>query len=227
MMQDNTTYTALIAGASGVVGADLLNLLLRGGRYHSVIALVRKPLTIQHEFLHQIITDFNDLSDIPAAEHVFCCVGSTMAKAGSRAAFEAVDFEIPVTLATTAANQGAAGFMVVSAMGANAQSRIFYNRVKGKMEQAVLESGIASVRIFRPGLLMAPRAEKRRGEQLAQKVFSWLNPLLPVAWRGVPARNVAFAMYQEALHLRPGVRIINNAEMVQITGPFQSIFDAG
>jgi len=216
MNKDDTPYTAIIAGATGAVGAELLKFLIYSGRYSSVIALVRRPLPFKHPVLQERLSDFSDLTAIPACDHVFCCVGSTMAKAGSRDAFEAVDLEIPVKLAEASAAKGASAFLVVSAMGANADSRIFYNRVKGKMEQAVKRAGIASVRIFRPGLLMGPRAEKRAGEKFAKIIFTLLNPLLPAAWKGVPAKKVAYAMFWEAMHLTPGDRIIGNAEIIKM-----------
>jgi uncharacterized protein YbjT (DUF2867 family) len=131
------------------------------------------------------------------AEDVFCCIGTTIRQAGSQDAFRRVDFDIPVALARAAARDGARRFLVVSALGANARSRVFYSRVKGEMEAAVKASGVPKVYVFRPSLLAGPRRELRPGERAGLIVAGLLGPLLG-KYRPVHADALAAAMLAAA-----------------------------
>lgn len=203
---DDAPRTALIAGASGLVGSLLLERLLGSPRYAQVAAWVRRDPGRPHPKLRIEVVDFERLHERRTeAEDVFCCVGSTIRQAGSQAAFRRVDFDIPVALARLAARDGARRFLVVSALGADPRSRVFYSRVKGEMEAAVKASGVPRVYVFRPSLLSGPRAEFRLGERLGLAAAALLGPLLG-KYRPTRADDVAAAMLRAAeLDLPPGI----------------------
>ncbi|GAA4016232.1 oxidoreductase [Hymenobacter fastidiosus] len=196
--------TALIAGASGLIGSQLLPLLLASDRYAKVIAVGRRPVPHVHPKLDQRILELDHLEEHRLgliADDVFCCLGTTMRQAGSKEAFYTVDYLYVVKLAAITAANFAAQFMVVSAMGADAGSRIYYNRVKGEMEQAVRRTPFRAIHIFRPSLLLGERDARRTGEQVGAVLLRLLNPLLlgPLRkFRPLPAAAVARAMLQAA-----------------------------
>jgi uncharacterized protein YbjT (DUF2867 family) len=145
--------TALLAGATGLIGSHLLPLLLASERYSKVIVLGRRPLTQVHPKLVQVVTNLNQLEARRLqliADDVYCCLGTTMQQAGSKEAFYQVDFQYVVQLAALASSNFAAQFMVVSSLGADAESRVYYNRVKGEMEAAVRQASFRAIHIFRP-----------------------------------------------------------------------------
>jgi len=215
-MTDNRK-TALLAGASGVTGAALLQLLLQHPDYNRVIVLVRKKLDLSHEKLEQRIVDFEQPEQLRIpCEEVFCCLGSTMAKAGSKEQFYKVDHDYVLALAREAKAAGARAMFVVSAVGADERSLFFYNRVKGEMERDLTAMGFERLYIFRPGLLLGNRAERRRGEAFAKAVYGIINPILPAAWKGIYPEQVAKAMIQAANQEMAGkLRIVVNLEMVK------------
>ncbi|UOQ76039.1 NAD-dependent epimerase/dehydratase family protein [Hymenobacter sp. 5516J-16] len=196
--------TALIVGASGLVGSQLLPLLLASGRYNRVIAIGRRPLPIMHPKLEQRIVDFDHLEDHRLqliADDVFCCLGTTMRQAGSKEAFYRVDYLYVAKLAALTAANFAAQLLVVSAMGADSRSRFYYNRVKGEMEEAVRQLPFRAIHFFRPSLLLGPRPEKRTGEQFGALLLRLLRPVLVGrlrSYRAVPASAVAQAMLKAA-----------------------------
>lgn len=210
--------TALIAGSSGLVGSALLPLLLTAPEYSRVIALGRRvpdamPAQGGCAALLALRADFGDLGALGpqlAADDVYCCLGTTLAAAGSRAAFERVDRDYVVALARAARAQGAQRFIVVSAAGASLRSLSFYSRVKARMEVEVAALGYAGVVILRPSLLLGERAEVRPAEQLAQRTLPRLSPLLagPLRrYRPVTAACVAAAMLTLARRAEVGVHI--------------------
>lgn len=200
-----TVRTALVAGATGVVGAALLRQLLADARYGTVKVLVRRPLGISHAKLVELSLSEPGpalLGGKLVADDVFCCLGTTHKKAGSRAAFERVDYHLVLEVARAALAQGAKQFLVVSSVGASRKSGSFYLRVKARMEQAVLDLGYEATHIFRPSLLLAARNESRPGEWLAQKAAPLINPLLTgklAIYRAITAEDVAAAMMTLAL----------------------------
>lgn len=197
--------TALIAGASGLVGHYLLTQMLAGDEYAQVKLLVRKPLDLEHPRLEQIVFDFDDpQTELIRADDVFCCLGTTIGRAGSRAAFRKVDYDYVLRLAAAARTHACAQFLLVTAMGADPRSKFFYNRVKGEIEQAVDALGFSSFHIFRPSLLLGPRKEFRTGEALAKLMMSFIGFLLPANIRGVHAQKVARAMLLAAREASPG-----------------------
>jgi uncharacterized protein YbjT (DUF2867 family) len=200
--------TAVIAGATGLVGSALLVRLLASPDHARIFALTRRALEIADPRLQPVAARFDDLDSVlngvqgPALD-VFCCLGTTIAKAGSQAAFRLIDHDAVVALARWARAARARRFVLVSAIGANAASRVFYNRVKGEAEAAVRNEGPASVVILRPGLLDGERAEFRPGERLALAVTRPLRAILPATLRPVAAEDVAAAMLEAARAAQP------------------------
>ncbi|QDA59465.1 NAD-dependent epimerase/dehydratase family protein [Hymenobacter jejuensis] len=213
--------TALIAGATGLVGSTLLPLLLASERYAKVITVGRRPLPLVHPKLEQRVMDLDQLEENRLgliADDVYCCLGTTMRQAGSKEAFYKVDYLYVVKLAAITAGNFAAQFLVVSAMGADAESRIYYNRVKGEMEDAVRQTPFRVIHIFRPSLLLGERREKRLGEQIGFVLMKLLNPLLlgPLRkYRAVPAAAVARAMIRAAAEDGGGVRVHLSDEIAE------------
>ena len=209
--------TALVAGATGLTGKHLLEFLLADERYASVCALVRKATLQAHPKLSEHVIDFESLGKLPKADDAFCCLGTTIKKAGSQAAFRKVDFDYVINFAAAAKAAGAKRFLVVSALGANAKSSVFYNRVKGEMENALKAMNFESLHIFRPSFLLGERAEARVGERLGIAVFSALAPLMigPARKiRPVEAKVVARAMVLAANGGVLGVEVIESDEII-------------
>ena len=196
--------SALLLGATGLVGSRCLARLLADPAYARVRVLGRRCPADVHPKLECDRIDFDRLEDEPvsfAADDVFCCLGTTMAKAGSEEDFRRVDLEYPVRAAARAAEEGADQFLVVSSLGADPDSRIFYSRVKGEMEAAVKRLPFRAVWILRPSLLLGSRAEARFGERVAAALSRPLAPLLvgPLRrYRPIPADDVAAAMLRLA-----------------------------
>jgi len=203
--------TALVAGATGVVGAALVQLLLADARYGAVKVLSRRTLGFTHHKLTVLMLPEGGPAPLGtelAADDVFCCLGTTLKIAGSRAAFERVDYHLVLDIARAALAQGARQFLVVSAAGAAHKSPSFYSRVKARMEQAVLDLGYPTTHILRPSLLLAKRADSRPAEWLGQQIAPVLSPLLMgslAIYKPVRAEDVAAAMRTLALrHLSGG-----------------------
>ncbi|MGB8955302.1 MAG: oxidoreductase [Tumebacillaceae bacterium] len=198
------TKSALLLGASGLVGSSLLRLLLEGADYEKVTVFVRRELKLEHPKLVQRVVDFERLGEFSAefrVDDVFCCLGTTIRKAGSQEAFRKVDFTYPVECAKLAKAEGAERFLIITAMGANARSGIFYNRVKGEVEEALMGLHLPSLHIFRPSLLLGERAEMRVGESIGIKLAPVLGAVLvgPLRkYRAIEGRVVAKAMYRVA-----------------------------
>ena len=205
--------TALLAGATGLVGSALLPLLLASERYASVIVVGRRPVSLTHPKLTQVVIDLRQLEAERArlmADDVYCCLGTTRKQAGSRAAFYQVDFSYVVQLATLTAANFATQFLVVSSLGADVDSYFYYSRVKGEMEAAVRQVPFRAIHIFRPSLLLGDRPTPRLGERLSAAVLALLRPLLRgslAKYRPVAATTVAQAMLRAAEDDGGGVRV--------------------
>ena len=212
----NNQRTALLVGASGLVGGHLLRMLLSDDTYSRVTALVRKPLPVSHSKLVQETVDFSRLSDVAGritAQDVFCTLGTTIAKAGSQAAFRKVDYEYPLQVAEMALLRGAEQYLIVTAIGADARSPIFYSRVKGEVEQAIESLGYKTTVAFRPSFLAGERPESRLGETLGIAVgkfwgFAMLGPL--AKYRVIDADVVADVMIREAKRGLAGRRVLES-----------------
>lgn len=205
---------AVVAGATGLVGRELVRQLAADGAWGEVRALVRGPLPPELAMPRVIAmpVDYEQLhpsASWVSGDHVFCALGTTMRRAGSPAAFRRVDFTYPLALARAARAHGARHFLLVSALGADPTSRVFYNHVKGELESAIIALGFRSVTIARPSLLLGPRTEPRLGEELG-KVLGFLAP---PRWRPVQASQVARGLIASAKRDEPGVHILENREL--------------
>jgi len=213
------TRTALVAGASGLVGGLLLDTLLESPLYREVCSLGRRPVSKQHPRLTQRTVDFARLEAeaLPASDDAFCCLGTTIKKAGSQEAFRAVDHDAVLAFAKAARKSGARRFLVVTALGADSRSRVFYNRVKGEAEEALKGVGFETLVILRPSLLLGDRAESRPGERAAIVVSRALGPLLrPFGGRPIEARTVARAMLSLARDATAGTRVALSGELQEL-----------
>jgi len=195
---------ACVLGGTGLVGSNLLSLLIND-RYYSVINVItRKKIPLQADIITQYIVDFNNLESVSRAftvDDVYCCLGTTMKKAGSKEAFKQVDYDYVIKTARIAHEHGAKQFLVISAVGAHPRSLFFYNRIKGQMEKDVAAIPFEAVHIFRPSLLVGQRHEKRFLEDIAQHCtkplqYIFKGPLKKYA--PVEAKHVAYSMLQAA-----------------------------
>ncbi len=212
--------TVLLLGATGLVGGHILNHLLENETYERVIALTRSALpgAEASSKLDARIIDFgrpDEWQDQVAADQTICALGTTIKKAGSREAFRQVDYEYPLMVARAALNAGSSHFLLVSAMGADANSPLFYNRVKGELEAAILTLGFPRVSIFRPSLLLGDRREFRPGEAVGQVLGRWLRLAIPRQYQPIHARTVAAAMVRIAVEDPPGNRVLASAAIAE------------
>lgn len=206
----------MLVGATGLVGGQVLQHLLDDGRCDAVVAPTRRALGISSPALLNPVVDFEQLpldGDWWAVDAVICALGSTIRQAGSREVFARIDHDYPLQVATQARACGAHAFVLNSAMGADPGSRIFYNQVKGRLEQDLRGLGYPSLTLVRPGLIGGERSERRTGEHLASLVLGALGPVLPRAWRINPAERIAAAMVEAALRPQPGVQVIGSAQL--------------
>ena len=207
---------AMVAGATGLVGREILAALLADKTYTSVHCVGRRTLPLQHPKLVQHVVDFKALPALPRVDDCFIALGTTIKVAGSQAAFRAVDFDAVVALARAAHAQGATKLGVISAMGADARSPVFYNRVKGEMEAALASLGFDSLVIARPSMLAGHREALdqpvRNGERIALVVTRWLKPVIPANYRSIQAGDVARALVHAVKAGQPGVqRLLSGA----------------
>jgi len=191
--------TAIILGASGATGSELLQLLLADSRYSTIKIFVRKSLNIASPKIEEHIIDVLQLEKYAAdftADEVYCCIGTTKAKTPDKDEYYKIDFGIPVTAAKLAKANAIDTYIVVSAVGANKSSSIFYSRTKGEMQEAV-QQNIANTYILQPSLIVAQRSESRVMEQLFIGLWKLVNPLLwggAAKYKSVTAANIAKAM---------------------------------
>lgn len=191
--------TALVAGATGLVGRHLLRALLASPRYTRVVAAGRRPPALQHPRLEARTVDFDRLApdDLPDASDCFCALGTTIKQAGSQEAFRQVDHDYVLAFAQAACMRGARQGLFVSATGATPESHVFYSRVKGETERDLDGVPFETLVLFRPSLLLGDRDEHRPAEGWAARLAAPLTPLMvgPLAkYRPVPAADVAAAM---------------------------------
>lgn len=199
-----TRKTALIVGATGLVGGYCLKEILKSDHYEKVISVGRRQISQSHPKLEQLIMSFDEnmnFTKIKKIDDVFCCLGTTINKAGSKSGFRTVDFEYPVLVARLAKDKMASQYLLISSLGANPDSLIFYSKTKGETEQAIKESGIEKIKIFRPSLLQGERLETRTGED----IYLGVSKLMPFlfwgpfsAYKPVLAQDVARVMVHQA-----------------------------
>ncbi|WP_282156135.1 NAD(P)H-binding protein [Cytobacillus gottheilii] len=215
--------TAVIAGATGLVGRELLQLLLNENAYEKVVALVRRPLEIQNDKLVEVVCDFNNLhayEELFKAEDIFCCLGTTIKKAKTQEAMYKIDVEYPAAMAKLAHRQGVQHFILISSMNANPNSKIFYSRMKGELEQKIKELDLPAFSIIHPALLVGEREEFRLGEGAAITVYKLLSKMFSsskLSSIGIKAHNVAVAMYNIAQLDRNGTKTYSSQELYELS----------
>ena len=210
---------AIIAGASGEVGKHLLNYLLEDNDYNEVVSLIRSSSLVEHQKLNNQAINFDQISELPpiTADAMFCCLGTTIKKAGSQAVFEKVDYEYVVSLAKWAKQAGVKQFHVVSAMGADANSSVFYNRVKGRMEADIQKMSFESAYIYRPSLLDSEREESRPAERIGILLFRLLKLLFvgPLKkYASIKVQDVARGMWLRSKKVEKGFFVIESDKIV-------------
>ena len=206
----------MVVGATGLVGSHVLELALANETVEQVIAPVRKPLSAHPKLLSPQV-DFEQLPEDAAwwqVDAVICALGTTMRTAGSRSAFYRVDHDYPLAVARLAHRYGAPTYVLNSAMGANHDSRIFYNRVKGELEHDLAKIGFESLAFVRPGLIGGTRNEFRIGERALAMVLQTFGAVLPKAWRINPAEQIAKAMLEAAKRADPGLSVVTSRELL-------------
>jgi uncharacterized protein YbjT (DUF2867 family) len=215
-----TPRTALVAGATGLVGRELLTLLLADKQYRRIHVLLRRaaPDIKANPKVKVHHVDFAKLPKVfPPVDDVFIALGTTIKLAGSEAVFRQVDFTFVVNTARAARAAGATRLAVVSALGADAKSRVFYNRVKGEMEAAVAQLGYQSVVIAQPSMLLGDRARLgqpvRRLEVWAARLVGPIRRMIPKGVRPIEARAVASALLNAIVTAGPGVRVLKSGAM--------------
>jgi uncharacterized protein YbjT (DUF2867 family) len=203
---------AVIVGSTGLVGSSLLEQLDADRAFTEILSLVRKKAGKHYSKVQEIEVDFANLPE--GAEIVFCCLGTTIKKAGSQAAFRKVDFEYPLETAKIAKAKGVKSFAIVTAMGSDASSSIFYNRVKGEIENALTDLKFDRLGIFRPSMLLGERTETRIGERVGQIVMNFFGFLIPKNYKAIHGQKVALAMLQFAKQTdKTGKKVILSGEM--------------
>jgi uncharacterized protein YbjT (DUF2867 family) len=210
---------ALIAGASGLVGRSILKRLLESPHYTHIDVLLRRPAVRLPDDarITEHIVDFDKLPPLPAVDDVYIALGTTLKTAGSQAAFKRVDFDAVVNTACAARGQGATRLAVVSALGANAKSPVFYSRIKGEMESALTALGYTRVVIAQPSLLTGNRLPlfqpERPLEKWADRLLTPMSRWLPNAVRPIAADTVAAAMVQAMTSSATGLQVMRSSEM--------------
>ncbi|MFT6148809.1 MAG: hypothetical protein ACJAUH_001495 [Saprospiraceae bacterium] len=211
--------TALLFGATGLVGNYCLKELLESPLYSTIKVFNRRKMEINHPKIKEYLVDFNDIetyADWIVGDDVFCCLGTTRKKAGSKEAFSKVDYTYVLELAKIAAKNRANQFLLVSSMGADKDSMIFYSQVKGKIEDAIQNLEYWSVHIFRPSLLLGNRNETRMGEGLAMaasRLFNLITDRIAPQYSAIRAEQVAVGMLKAAQRVDNGVFIYESDEI--------------
>jgi uncharacterized protein YbjT (DUF2867 family) len=213
---------AVIAGATGLIGRELVHLLLHDIHYDEVFILVRTMTPLDHPKLTQVVTDFNNLEEIAVyLNHadVFCTLGTTIKIAKTQEAFRKVDYEYPLQLAQLAQTHAANQFLVVTAMGANANSKIFYSKVKGQLENSLKLLGLTALHIFHPSLLLGDRKEVRKGERIGSMLSKGLSVFLIGSlskYKPIHVNTVARGMIQAAQQEAIGTQIYEYDQIVML-----------
>jgi uncharacterized protein YbjT (DUF2867 family) len=221
--------TALLFGSTGLVGGYVLNFLLLHPAYGRVVAFTRRPLDTEHPKLTQHLIDFDQpekYRHLVKGDDLFCCLGSTMAKAGSKAAFYKVDYTYCYQAASMAAGNKVHQFLLVSSVGANPGSFFFYSKVKGQLEAAVQQLPFWGIHIFRPSVLLGERNENRFGEELAGKLGRVIDRFtggLLTKYRPIEADVVAKAMVNAAQGLQPGVHVYPSHWLQEVAAKIDSV----
>ena len=210
---------AILFGASGFIGSYLLNDLLQSDSYSEVTIVVRKPLNIQHPKLKIVLADYHSLAqnkEYLVADDVFISLGTTKKKTPDEKEYYQIDHDYPVLAAQLTKANGASAIFLVSAVGANAKSSIFYVKTKGETEKDIIDLGFEHTHIFRPSMIMGNREESRPLEKVFIKLFSVINLLLVGGmnkYKGITAKNIAKAMIKAAQQPVEKIKIYHWEEM--------------
>ena len=207
--------TVWLVGATGLVGRETLTALLADDFVSRVVVFVRRASGVQHPKLTERIVDFEQLERAYAGERAdaaVCCLGTTIKVAGSKEQFRRVDHDYPLAFARAAYAAGAKRLAVVTALGSSAKSRVFYNRVKGELEQDLEAVPFEALTIARPSLLLGERSEARLGEQL----FAPFSKLLPARYKGIEGRTVARALVRLLREHQSGRRVVLSDELQRL-----------
>jgi len=220
-----STKTALIAGATGLVGTELVKILLNNDRYSQIIVLSRKPLSIESKKLHVVIEDNFDKLEKHASifnvNDVYCCLGTTLKNAGTKDAFIKIDLDYPLQMAEIASKQpNFESYLIVTALGSNSDSALFYNRVKGELEDKLIALNLNSLKIFRPSLLLGKREDFRLAEEIAKGISSFLSFFVIGVQIGrlwsIKAEEVAKSMLIVAKAEKLGLQTFSPKQMVKM-----------
>ncbi len=206
----------LLVGATGLVGGEVLDAALADPRVSALVAPTRRELPARPKLLAPIV-NFDHLPEEASwwqADAVICTLGTTMRMAGSREAFRRVDYDYPLAVAKLARRHGTPCYVLNSALGADASSRIFYNRIKGELERDLADVGFSSLTHVRPGLIGGHRREVRRGERGMTWVLKRVGPVLPRRWRLNPAGQIARALLDAALRPEPGIHVVTSDRLI-------------
>jgi uncharacterized protein YbjT (DUF2867 family) len=205
------TKKAIIVGASGLIGSNLLDILLAQPDYHEVLIIARKKSKNKNTKISQLIIDFEELekyADKITGDVIFCCLGTTRSATPDLAEYRKIDHDYPVKLAEIAVRNGIEQFHYISAIGANSQSSNFYTKIKGDAENDLKNVGLKSLQIYEPSLLIGNRKKRRLIESAAAVIMKIINPLLVGKlnkYRAIKAIDVAKAMYKQSLKNKVGV----------------------
>ncbi|WP_022683468.1 NAD-dependent dehydratase [Sphingobium bisphenolivorans] len=207
----------LLAGATGLVGGEALALALRDERVTHVVAPTRRPLAPHSKLLNPIVDPGNLPLDADwwTADGGLCAIGTTRAKTPSAAAYRAIDFDYALAIATRIREGGAPRFALTSSMGANAQSRFFYTRIKGELEEAVAQLDFPSLTIIRPGFIGGNRKESRPIEQFMNRFLRIADPLMPAVARISPSSTISALLIDAAIAGTLGNHRINSAAIAR------------
>jgi uncharacterized protein YbjT (DUF2867 family) len=214
---------AILIGATGLIGQDLLTKLLANEDFREVLVIARKDLHIKHAKLKVIVTDFDNIDKYASSvigDEVFCCLGTTIKKTPDLTLYKKIDYQYPLDIANIAFKNGASTYHLVSAMGANLKSSLFYNRTKGEVESELQKIPFSAIHIYRPALLDGDRKEKRAAEKIMIGLFRLINPLLigPLKkYRSIQIEKVADAMVIRALANELGIHIYESDEIAKIS----------
>jgi len=201
--------TALVVGATGLVGRYLVDELLEHGTFDRVVIWVRKPIDLQHPILHQKMIDFEQIGPVDIEVHsVYCCLGTTIRKAGRKDVFRRVDLEFPLQVAQLALEAGAHAYGIVTSMGADPLSKFFYNQIKGEVEKELAALGYNRLLILRPSMLLGERTESRWGETIGKLFMQLFSFLIPLNYKAVHARKVARAMRMKMEDAKLGTEVL-------------------
>lgn len=211
--------TALVAGATGLVGNELLHILLESQKYEKIYALVRRPLEVNHPILTEVICNFERLEEVETyfeVDDVFCALGTTIKKAKTKENMYRIDVEYPISIAILAHEKGAKQFLIVSSMNANKDSHLWYPKIKGELEEKLKNIPYQSLSIFQPSLLIGDRSESRLLENIGVRVVRGLGRIFGNQIKsrmGIEAKTVAISMFLTAQMEQKGIHVLSARDM--------------